>query len=157
MFVRQGSVIQVLSQGSSASASGTGLNAMSFSSSLGLRIQRSRFGSFRGGEKEVVRQCFLFTNHMLLCNRDPNGKLNMIEVRRTIVWTILRYFSCFSTEFSRYTGHRTNSPIRSHPYRGHQRPSVSVQPGPLSFRYLSNYIALQMVDTGPIRSLVWAS
>ena len=81
VFVRQGSVIQVLSQSSSSAASGTGLNAMSFSSSLGLRIQRSRFGSFRSGEKEVVRQCFLFTNHMLLCNRDPNGKLNMIEVR----------------------------------------------------------------------------
>ena len=78
VFVRQGSVIQVLSSGSS-STTGSGLNAMSFSTSLGLRIQRSRFGSFRSGEKEIVRQCFLFSNHMLLCNRDTNGKLNMIE------------------------------------------------------------------------------
>lgn len=78
VFVRQGSVIQVLS--SSSNTSGASQNPMSFSSSLGLRIQRSRFGSFRSGDKEVVRQCFLFSNHMLLCNRDSNGKLNMIEV-----------------------------------------------------------------------------
>ena len=77
VFVRQGSVIQVLSH---SNTTGTSLNTMSFSSSLGLRIQRSRFGSFRSGDKEIVRQCFLFTNHMLLCNRDPYGKLNMIEV-----------------------------------------------------------------------------
>lgn len=91
VFVRQGSVIQVLSQSSSAATSGGGLNAMSFSSSLGLRIQRSRFGSFRSGEKEVVRQCFLFTNHMLLCNRDSNGKLNMIEVRLVRLNRVLKF------------------------------------------------------------------
>lgn len=31
-------------------------------------------------ETEVVRQCFLFTNHMLLCTRSTNGKLHLIEV-----------------------------------------------------------------------------
>lgn len=80
VFVRQGSVIQVVSS-SSSNITGSGSNTMGFGGSLGLRIQRSRFGSFRSGDKEILRQCFLFTNHMLLCNRDQKGKLNMIEVR----------------------------------------------------------------------------
>jgi hypothetical protein len=77
VFVRQGSLVQFQSGGSSGTTSGptSSLGAM------GSRIQRSRFGSFRGGDKEIIRQCFLFTNHLLLCNRASNGKLNMVEVR----------------------------------------------------------------------------
>lgn len=43
--------------------------------------QRSRLGSFRS-ERDVVRQCFLFTNHMLLCTRASNGKLHLTEVNQ---------------------------------------------------------------------------
>ncbi|XP_042899725.1 ras-specific guanine nucleotide-releasing factor 2-like isoform X2 [Parasteatoda tepidariorum] len=59
VFVRQGSVVQVL--GSEKS-----------------KLQRPRMGK---RETEVVRQCFLFTNHMLLCTRSTNGKLHLIENR----------------------------------------------------------------------------
>jgi len=30
--------------------------------------------------KELVRQCFLFTNHLLLCTRTKEGKLRLLEV-----------------------------------------------------------------------------
>ncbi|CAL1269973.1 unnamed protein product [Larinioides sclopetarius] len=59
VFVRQGSVIQVLGGEKS-------------------KLQRPRMGK---RETEVVRQCFLFTNHMLLCTRSTNGKLHLIEHR----------------------------------------------------------------------------
>ncbi|XP_015792676.1 ras-specific guanine nucleotide-releasing factor 2-like isoform X4 [Tetranychus urticae] len=37
-----------------------------------------RISSYKG-DKEVVRQCFLFSNHILLCIRASNGKLNVVE------------------------------------------------------------------------------
>ncbi|GBM62080.1 Ras-specific guanine nucleotide-releasing factor 2 [Araneus ventricosus] len=40
------------------------------------KLQRARMAK---RETEVVRQCFLFTNHMLLCTRSTNGKLHLIE------------------------------------------------------------------------------
>jgi len=61
VFIRKGSVIQVIGGDK-------------------LKSQRSRIGSFRG-EKEIVRQCYLFTNHMLLCTRTSGGKLNLLEVK----------------------------------------------------------------------------
>jgi len=61
VFVMQGNVLQIY--GSDRSKS------------------RSRLGAFRG-EKEVVRQCFLFTNHILICTRVSNGKLQLAEVCR---------------------------------------------------------------------------
>lgn len=30
--------------------------------------------------KELIRQCFLFTNHLLLCTRTKDGKLHLLEV-----------------------------------------------------------------------------
>ncbi|RWS29802.1 ras-specific guanine nucleotide-releasing factor 1-like protein [Leptotrombidium deliense] len=60
VFVRQGNVLQVMGGEKGKS-------------------QRSRLTSFKS-EKEIVRQCFLFTNHMLLCTRATNGKLNLVEV-----------------------------------------------------------------------------
>lgn len=60
VFIRKGSVLQVL--GSERHKTG-----------------RSRIGSFRG-DKEVVRQCYLFSNHMLLCTRTSGGKLTLVEV-----------------------------------------------------------------------------
>lgn len=29
---------------------------------------------------ELIRQCFLFTNHLLLCTRTKDGKLHLLEV-----------------------------------------------------------------------------
>lgn len=38
-------------------------------------------GNGRHGEvRELVRQCFLFTNHLLLCTRTREGKLHLLEV-----------------------------------------------------------------------------
>lgn len=41
-------------------------------------------GGGGGGEssqsRELVRQCFLFTNHLLLCTRTKEGKLRLLEV-----------------------------------------------------------------------------
>ncbi|XP_064474467.1 ras-specific guanine nucleotide-releasing factor 2-like isoform X2 [Ornithodoros turicata] len=59
VFVRQGSVIHVMG-------------------SEKAKSQRSRIANLKG-EKEVVRQCYLFTNHMLLCNRTSAGKLHLVE------------------------------------------------------------------------------
>lgn len=61
VFIRKGSVIQVL-----------GSDKQKFT--------RVRVGSFRG-DKEIVRQCYLFTNYMLLCTRTSGGKLTLLEVR----------------------------------------------------------------------------
>ena len=61
VFVRQGNMLQVL-------------NARE------LRMLRGFRGSFRGGDKELVRQCFLFSNHLLLCTRTSNGKLQLLDV-----------------------------------------------------------------------------
>lgn len=77
VFVRQGNLVHFQTTSTSSSGGGTSSSL----SSMGSRIQRSRFGSFRGGDKEIVRQCFLFTNHLLLCNRASSGKLNMVDVR----------------------------------------------------------------------------
>lgn len=60
VFVRQGNVLQVF----------TGKE---------LRAQRGFRGSFRGSDKEVPRQCFLFSNHILLCVRASNGKLQLVD------------------------------------------------------------------------------
>ena len=76
VFVRQGNLVQFQSSGSGSSSGGTSSSL----GAMGSRIQRSRFGSFRGGDKEIVRQCFLFTNHLLLCNRASSGKLNIVDV-----------------------------------------------------------------------------
>ncbi|RWS12626.1 ras GTP exchange factor-like protein [Dinothrombium tinctorium] len=64
VFIRQGNIFQVVGGEKG-------------------KMQRSRLGSFRG-EKELLRQCFLFTNHMLLCTRAPNGKLHLVEAIATI-------------------------------------------------------------------------
>lgn len=62
VFVRQGALLHVHSEKG--------------------KHQRSRLSSFRS-ERDVVRQCFLFTNHMLLCTRASNGKLHLAEVSST--------------------------------------------------------------------------
>lgn len=62
VFVRQGQVMQILT-------------------AKELRASRGFRGSFRGErDKEVPRQCFLFSNHILICVRASNGKLQLVEV-----------------------------------------------------------------------------
>ncbi|XP_027204104.2 ras-specific guanine nucleotide-releasing factor 2-like isoform X1 [Dermatophagoides pteronyssinus] len=63
VFIRKGCVIQVLNSDRSKTAS---------------RV--ARIGSFRGlVEKEIMRQCYLFSNHMLLCTRTSGGKLSLVD------------------------------------------------------------------------------
>lgn len=62
VFVRQGNVLQIMSSDRSKSAT------------------RTFRGSFRSGTKELPRQCFLFSNHIILCVRASNGKLQLVEV-----------------------------------------------------------------------------
>ncbi|XP_076221381.1 ras-specific guanine nucleotide-releasing factor 1 isoform X3 [Nomia melanderi] len=62
VFVRQGTLIQILDKPKGA---------------------RSRFTApfgGKGGDKEAVRQCFLFSNHLLLTTRqsDDDGRLNLV-------------------------------------------------------------------------------
>lgn len=55
-----------------------------------------RINSFKG-DKEVVRQCFLFSNHILLCIRASNGKLNVVEVKKILrILLLLRKRKTFS-------------------------------------------------------------
>lgn len=39
--------------------------------------------------KELVRQCFLFTNHLLLCTRTKDGKLRLLEVSSSVCLSLL--------------------------------------------------------------------
>ncbi|KAK8721284.1 hypothetical protein OTU49_012848, partial [Cherax quadricarinatus] len=57
MFVRQGSLIQVLGDRP--------------------RSTKSRLGQFKS-EKEAVRQCFLFSNHLIVATRTSGGKLHLV-------------------------------------------------------------------------------
>ena len=39
----------------------------------------AHFGVKSGGEKEALRQCFLFSNHLILTNRqDDDGRLSLV-------------------------------------------------------------------------------
>ncbi|KAG7203406.1 hypothetical protein KM043_013474 [Ampulex compressa] len=63
VFVRQGTLIQILDK------------------PRGARSRLSAtFGGKSGGEKEAIRQCFLFSNHLLLTTRqsDDDGRLNLV-------------------------------------------------------------------------------
>ena len=46
----------------------------------GSRIRLSTTFGSKGGEREVLRQCFLFSNHLILATRqsDDNGRLNLV-------------------------------------------------------------------------------
>ncbi|KAF4533002.1 hypothetical protein B566_EDAN000691 [Ephemera danica] len=57
VFVRQGSLIQILSDKP--------------------RTQRSRLTNFKS-EKEALRQCFLFSNHLILATRTSGGRLHLL-------------------------------------------------------------------------------
>ncbi|XP_042209982.1 ras-specific guanine nucleotide-releasing factor 2-like isoform X2 [Homarus americanus] len=57
MFVRQGSLIQVLGDRP--------------------RSTKSRLGQFKS-EKDAVRQCFLFSNHLIVATRTSGGKLHLV-------------------------------------------------------------------------------
>ncbi|XP_071449632.1 ras-specific guanine nucleotide-releasing factor 1-like isoform X1 [Hetaerina americana] len=57
VFVRQGSLIQIPSDKP--------------------KPQRSRLGNFKS-EKEALRQCFLFSNHLILATRTSGGRLHLV-------------------------------------------------------------------------------
>ena len=79
VFIRKGSVLQVLSSSSTGGEGGGGGGGGAASR---FKSARARLGgSFRGDKGEAVRQCYLFSNHMLLCTRTSGGKLTLIEVR----------------------------------------------------------------------------
>lgn len=44
------------------------------------RTQRSRLASFstKSPEKEAFRQCYLFSNHLILTTRSTGGRLNLV-------------------------------------------------------------------------------
>lgn len=48
----------------------------------GVRSRLSAtFGGKGGGDKEALRQCFLFSNHLILATRqsDDDGRLNLVS------------------------------------------------------------------------------
>ncbi|KAK0077043.1 hypothetical protein PV325_004531, partial [Microctonus aethiopoides] len=64
VFVRQGTLIQILDK------------------PRGVRSRLSAtFGGKGGGDKEALRQCFLFSNHLILATRqsDDDGRLNLVS------------------------------------------------------------------------------
>lgn len=83
VFIRKGCVIQVMNSERSKSSS---------------RVVR--IGSFRGLEKEIMRQCYLFSNHMLLCTRTSGGKLSLVDVSYPCFYFILT-ISLISLSFFR--------------------------------------------------------
>ena len=60
MFVRQGTLVQILPPGQK---SGT----------------RGRLTIGREKEREAVRQCFLFSNHLIITSRTQGGKLHLVD------------------------------------------------------------------------------
>lgn len=60
MFVRQGTLVQILPPGQK---SGT----------------RGRLSIGREKEREAVRQCFLFSNHLIITSRTQGGKLHLVD------------------------------------------------------------------------------
>ncbi|XP_061932914.1 ras-specific guanine nucleotide-releasing factor 1 isoform X3 [Apis cerana] len=62
VFVRQGTLIQILDK------------------PKGARSRLSATFGGKSGDKEVIRQCFLFSNHLLLTTRqsDDDGRLNLV-------------------------------------------------------------------------------
>jgi len=60
MFVRQGTLVQILPAGHRSGARGR------------LTIGREK-------EREAVRQCFLFSNHLIITSRTQGGKLHLVE------------------------------------------------------------------------------
>ncbi|KAK7085515.1 Ras protein-specific guanine nucleotide-releasing factor [Halocaridina rubra] len=42
------------------------------------RIGKTRLGQFKS-EKEAVRQCFLFSNHLIMATRTSGGKLHLVS------------------------------------------------------------------------------
>lgn len=41
--------------------------------------------------KELVRQCFLFTNHLLLCTRTKDGKLRLLDVSIRLYYAAIHF------------------------------------------------------------------
>lgn len=110
VFVRQGILMQVVESGGKSSKSRSRLTSFAarhshnqlFNRQDQQHLQelynqssdRSQFGQLSGNSgwlpseylhhsyqsKELVRQCFLFTNHLLLCTRTKDGKLHLLEV-----------------------------------------------------------------------------
>lgn len=67
VFIRQGNVIQAAA------------------------VDKSRRARIVSKGSDQVRQCYLFTNHMLLCNRTSAGKLHLIEGKNTHwMWNKIR-------------------------------------------------------------------
>lgn len=103
VFIRKGSVLQVLG-------------------SERHKTARSRIGSFRG-DKEVVRQCYLFSNHMLICTRTSGGKLTLVEVS-----FVPELFKIKKNLLARHLGDRKDTSLGSDTDRRSQR-TVSVHCG----------------------------
>lgn len=49
--------------------------------------------------KELIRQCFLFTNHLLLCTRTKDGKLHPLEVSSLTRLHVLKFLHYFLYPF----------------------------------------------------------
>ncbi|CAG0919797.1 unnamed protein product [Notodromas monacha] len=60
VFVRQGTLLQLPKNRKSSS-------------------MRSLMGNFKSSEKDNVRQCFLFTNHLIIATRTSGGKLHLVD------------------------------------------------------------------------------
>ena len=59
MFVRQGTLVQILP--------------------AGQKSAKNRITLGREKEREAVRQCFLFSNHLIVTSRTQGGKLHLVE------------------------------------------------------------------------------
>ena len=80
VFIRQGNVIQAAA------------------------VDKSRRARIVSKGSDQVRQCYLFTNHMLLCNRTSAGKLHLIEGKFEHLAQVATYFRFSFGHFDiRYT------------------------------------------------------
>ncbi|KAI1301458.1 Ras-specific guanine nucleotide-releasing factor 2 [Halotydeus destructor] len=109
VFVRQGNVLQVI--GSS-------------------RTRSSFRGSFRA-EKCAQRQCFLFSNHILLCTRASNGKLHLVEALGRIPLSEATLIEDPSEQFQFIVDDGEGNPVASNQaIESISVPGSSASPGP---------------------------
>ena len=64
MFVRQGTLVQIIQRESSSS---------------GARVVRLAAMGNKDKDREAVRQCFLFSNHLIVTTRTQAGRLHLVD------------------------------------------------------------------------------
>ena len=79
MFVRQGTLVQILPAGHKTGKNRLNLGEFQLVPKSVRAVKPPLFCVGREREREAVRQCFLFSNHLIITSRTQGGKLHLVE------------------------------------------------------------------------------